>query len=262
MSNSFSIYQVDAFADTLFKGNPAAVCPLDKWIPDEKMQKIANENNLAETAFFVKEAEHYHIRWFTPTVEVALCGHATVATAHVMVQHLGIKDNPISFTCQSGNITVRLEKDLYILNFPSDYLTATEAPENLIQCLKVKPLEIYKGKYDYLVVLETEQQVKAIQPNWNDLALVETRGIIVTAPGTESDFASRFFAPRAGINEDPVTGSAHTTLVPYWSKKFNKTTLLAKQVSERGGTLYCQDLGDRTEIGGKAVTYLQGTLFI
>lgn len=257
-----TLYQIDAFADAVFKGNPAAVCPLTTWLPDEIMQKIAMENNLAETVYFVKEGSHYHIRWFTPTTEINLCGHATVAAAHVMHSYLGITDTHLSFTSKSGSLSVRKQNDLYVLNFPIDTILPVDVPAMAIEALGVAPKEAYKGISDYLLVYENETQLLDLVPNWNKLALVDTRGICVTAPGTTFDFVSRFFAPRFGINEDPVTGSAHTTLIPYWSKRLGKTKLLAKQVSSRGGVLYCTDLGNRTEIGGQAITYLKGTIFI
>jgi len=254
------IYQVDAFTDTIFKGNPAAICPLEKCIPDGLMQKIANENNLAETAFFVKEGEQYHIRWFTPTVEVDLCGHATVATVHVLKHHLGIGGTEFKFKSKSGLLTVRIEEDLYILNFPADSLEKVKVPNEFVEGLGAIPSETYKGKTDYLLVFDSAEQIRQFNPDWSLIAQVKARGICVTAKGEDCDFVSRFFAPQSGINEDPVTGSAHTTLVPYWSKKTGKTDFFARQISERGGELYCRNLGDRIEIGGKAVSYLEGTI--
>jgi len=256
------IYQVDAFTGTLFEGNPAAVCPLSSWLPNDLMQTIALENNLSETAFFVKEGDRYHIRWFTPEVEIALCGHATVATAHVMAQHLGIKDQVVRFTCLSGEIAVKLEKKLYVLDFPSRQLEPSAPPKDLYESIGRIPFQLLRANEDYLLVFENEEQIKTLEPNWSELVKVKARGIIVTAQGSESDFVSRFFAPAVGINEDPVTGSAHTALVPYWAKRLGKNKLFAKQLSKRGGLLYCEHKGERTEIGGEAVTYMQGSISV
>lgn len=256
------LYQVDAFTDTLFKGNPAAVCPLDSWLPDELMQGIALENNLSETAFFAKEGDHYRLRWFTPEVEIPLCGHATVATAHVMKQHLGISDSVLHFTCMSGEISVRLENGLYILDFPSRQTELAQAPSSLVKGLGKDPKAIYKAKDFYFAVYHQEDEVKSLTPDWAELAKVETHGIIVTSKGSDCDFVSRFFAPSIGINEDPVTGSAHTALTPYWAKELGMNKLVARQVSKRGGLLYCEHKGERTEIGGKAITYLQGSISV
>ena len=257
-----SLFKVDAFTDTLFKGNPAAVCPLEKWLPAETMQLIASENNLSETAFFIQEANNYNIRWFTPSVEVDLCGHATVATVHVLKKHLNSSENKFNFKSRSGDISVDVKDDLYILNFPSDQIDKVKVPVEFVEGLGAIPTETFKGKTDYLLVFDSEDQIKQFQPDWHLIKQVNARGVCVTTKGNNCDFVSRFFAPQCGINEDPVTGSAHTTLIPYWAKKLNKTELFAKQVSERGGTLYCKNLGERVEIGGKAITYLEGTITI
>jgi PhzF family phenazine biosynthesis protein len=254
------IYQVDAFTDHLFGGNPAAICPLESWLPEKTMQQIAAENHLSETAFFVREGSNYHIRWFTPTIEVDLCGHATVATAHVLHHHLGNKSTELSFDSKSGILPVQIKNDLYVLNFPADTIKATAIDSQLVESLGSWPLETYKGRTDYLLIFSSEKEIHDFQPDFAQLSQIKARGIIVTAPGDTVDFVSRFFGPQSGINEDPVTGSAHTTLVPYWSKRLNKNELIAKQVSTRGGELFLKNLGDRIEIGGKAKTYLIGEI--
>ncbi|HAS39625.1 MAG TPA: isomerase [Microscillaceae bacterium] len=260
------IYQVDAFADTVFKGNPAAIVPLkEDWLPDELMQKIAAENNLAETAYIIQRDGHYDIRWFTPAVEVDLCGHATLASAHIVLNMFHVKAKQVKFHSQrSGVLTVTKDKDQLILDFPTDTLTRVDLPEALVQGLGIVPVETYKGKTDYMLVFENQEQIEKLEPNFNWIAKVDARGIIVTAPGKdkEIDFVSRFFAPQSGINEDPVTGSAHTTLVPYWAEKLDKTDLTGHQISPRGGTLYCKYLGDRVKLGGKSALYLKGEILL
>lgn len=256
------IYQVDAFAGKVFSGNPAAVCPLNEWLPDELMQLIAMENNLAETAFITKEGNDYRIRWFTPTVEVDLCGHATLAAAHVLFNHLGYTNQQINFASRSGVLTVTRDNGLVTLNFPTDLIAQVEITESLIQGLNIQPREAYKGKTDYMFVYNNEQEIKYLAPDFRSLANVQARGIIVTAKGDEVDFVSRFFAPQSGIDEDPVTGSAHTSLIPYWSNALGKTTLQAIQLSKRKGYLTCKYLNERIEISGQAKTYLTGEIFI
>jgi PhzF family phenazine biosynthesis protein len=253
------IYQIDAFTDKVFKGNPAAVCPLESWIPKNLMQKIAMENNLAETAFFVTTSQGFEIKWFTPTVEIDLCGHATLATAHVLFEYLGYKADVIRFESNSGELLVRKEKDLLLLDFPTAQFEEIEAPDELLEALVVDPEEVFKG-FDYMLVLESEEEVMSVQPNFLRLAEIPTRGIIITAQGESVDFVSRFFAPRAGILEDPVTGSSHTLLIPYWAKTLGKNELTARQLSPRQGELFCNYLGNRVEIGGKARTYLVGEI--
>jgi PhzF family phenazine biosynthesis protein len=253
------IYQIDAFTDKVFKGNPAAVCPLESWIPKNLMQKIAMENNLAETAFFVPTSQGFEIKWFTPTVEIDLCGHATLATAHVLFEYLGYKADVIRFESNSGELLVRKEKDLLLLDFPTAQFEEIEAPDELLEALVVDPEEVFKG-FDYMLVLESEEEVMSVQPNFLRLAEIPTRGIIITAQGESVDFVSRFFAPRAGILEDPVTGSSHTLLIPYWAKTLGKNELTARQLSPRQGELFCKYLGNRVEIGGKARTYLVGEI--
>ena len=257
------IYQVDAFADELFGGNPAAVCPLEGWIADDLMQKIAGENNLSETVFLVPKGGVYEIRWFTPTVEVDLCGHATLAAAHILVRHLGFEgDEIIFYSPHSGKLPVRLEGERFVMNFPADEMKPVPPPGDLLESLNRIPMECYKGKTDYMLVFDNEQQVADLAPDFKQMSKVEARGIICTAPGGKVDFVSRFFGPQAGVDEDPVTGSAHTTLTPYWSARLKKKHLEVRQISKRGGTLYCTYLGDRVEIGGRAVTYLVGEIFV
>ncbi|EAY29667.1 PhzF family phenazine biosynthesis protein [Microscilla marina] len=260
------IYQVDAFADAVFKGNPAAVVTLEKdWLSDELLQNIAAENNLAETAYIIKRKDHYDIRWFTPATEVDLCGHATLASAHVILNLLEQKNKQVVFQShRSGTLTVTQNKEQLELDFPTDVLEKTDLPEALIQGFGVVPTEIWKGKTDYMLVFDTQDQVEALQPNFHWVARVEARGIIVTAPAkdTSIDFVSRFFAPQSGIDEDPVTGSAHTSLVPYWAKRLNKTTLVAHQVSPRGGIVHCQHQGERVKLAGKSSLYLEGNILL
>jgi PhzF family phenazine biosynthesis protein len=256
------IYQVDAFTDTLFSGNPAAVCPLDEWLPDEVMQKIAMENNLAETAFFVRNENEFSIRWFTPLVEVDLCGHATLASAHVIFNHLSWYSNSIAFMSRSGRLTITREGDLIRLNFPADIISQADPPELLLKSLNIEPLETYTGKTDFMLVLGSQQEVEILNPDYELMKKSGGRGVIVTAKGETVDFVSRFFAPQVGVNEDPVTGSAHTTLTPYWSEKLGKTELSALQLSKRKGHLWCKYMADRVEISGKAVTYLDGYIII
>lgn len=255
------IYQVDAFTDKLFGGNPAAVCILDNWLSDALMQSIGAENNLAETAFIVKNGAGYDIRWFTPAVEVDLCGHATLAAAHIVFTCLGHQSDEIVFySHRSGILKVKKNTDLLTLDFPVDVYAGIEPPELLGQALGVLPRETYKGKTDYMAVLSSQQEVEELKPDLAKLALLGERGVIVTARGEQVDFVSRFFAPQSGIDEDPVTGSAHTTLTPYWAKILGKDELKAIQVSARRGYLTCRNLGDRVAISGYAVTYLIGEI--
>ena len=259
------LYQIDAFTDRTFAGNPAAVCPLAEWLPAETMQAIAAENNLAETAFFVPQAGEggqYEIRWFTPAVEVELCGHATLASAHVLLRHLNFKGEEITFHSKSGPLRVRRQENGQLtLDFPSrPPLPLAVAPEGLLDGLGATPLQLLAGP-DLVALFNTEAEIRALQPNQEQLALVPYRAVIVTAPGSgDIDFVSRFFGPRVGVPEDPVTGSAHTTLIPYWAEKLGKTELRARQVSPRGGDLWCELRGDRVLISGHAVTYLKGEI--
>lgn len=253
------VYVVDAFTNKLFGGNPAAVCPLKEWLPDELMQKLGAENNLAETVFFVREGDHYRIRWFTPAVEVKLCGHATLASAHIMYTELGYTGDEILFDSLSGILKItRKAPGLYTLDFPLDTITPVAEAGDLLKALGVETGEVYKTSFDYLVVLPSQKEVEAVSPDLKELAKIKSRGVIVTAKGDEADFVSRFFGPQSGIDEDPVTGSAHTSLVAYWSKQLNKTELKAIQVSKRRGYLDCELKGDRVLMSGNAVTYMRG----
>lgn len=256
------IFQVDAFTSELFHGNPAAVVPLDEWLPDETMQSIALENNLSETAFFVREGDGYGLRWFTPTFEIDLCGHATLASAHVIFNVLKLEDTKISFRShKSGELAVEKNGDVLTLDFPSRPPVLCEAPEGLIEALGKAPKEIFKSR-DYFLVFENEQEILDLAPSFSKLAEMPTHAVIVTAPGETSDFVSRFFAPDAGINEDPVTGSSHCNLIPYWAERLGKNRLFARQVSARGGELYCELVGDRVKIGGNAVLYMTGEIYV
>lgn len=256
------IYQVDAFATEIFEGNPAAVCPLDRWLSDTSMQQIAMENNLSETAFFVKQGDgRYRLRWFTPTTEVDLCGHATLASAHVLFEHLDFSDDTIRFASNSGDLTVKRSGDRLTMNFPACKLNEASMPVQLEEAVGVPARELYKDT-DYLYVVESEEQVRKLDPDIRLMKKVKARGIIVTAPGEEFDFVSRFFAPAAGVDEDPVTGSAHTMLAPYWSRRLGKKDLVGRQVSSRGGTVYCEDEGDRVSLSGTARTFMEGRIEI
>jgi PhzF family phenazine biosynthesis protein len=253
------IYQIDAFASGLFRGNPAAICPLDKWLPDETMQAIAQENNLAETAYYVPAGPaRYGLRWFTPGAEVDLCGHATVATAAVIMSIRGESaGDSVLFDSKSGELGVTRDGELYALNFPSRPPQETNVDAGLVEALGAAPKLVLAAR-DYLCVFNTEADVRALNPNMEKLAKIDRFGFIATAPGSDCDFVSRFFAPAKGVPEDPVTGSSHTTLIPYWSEKLGKKRLFARQISRRGGELWCEDLGDRVKIAGRAVKYLEG----
>ncbi|MGI9542310.1 MAG: PhzF family phenazine biosynthesis protein [Cyclobacteriaceae bacterium] len=256
------IYQVDAFTNQLFRGNPAAVCPLETWLPNDILQNIALENNLSETAFYVKTGDRYHLRWFTPWVEVDLCGHATLATAFVIFHLNENISDPIYFDTLSGELIVS-KKDSYLtLDFPSDEMAEVSAPEELIGALNVTPSITFKGKTDYMLVVNSQREIEALSPDFGLLAKTPARAVIVTAPGEEVDFVSRVFAPNCGVNEDPVTGSAHTTLTPYWAKALGENDLRAKQLSARGGEIHCKYLGDRVALSGEAKLYLKGEIEI
>ena len=256
------LYQVDAFTKNVFKGNPAAVIPLESWLDVDTLQNIASENNLSETAYIVKNGETlYEIRWFTPTTEVDLCGHATLASAHVLFEHLDYSEDKVIFHSKSGELTVEKKDESYWMNFPSNPPVPIPVPKLLPDAIGSIP--IYTGvNTDLLVLLQDEKQVRTLRPDLNILERMEVRGIIITAPGDDVDFVSRFFAPSVGVPEDPVTGSAHTVLTPFWSKRLKKQNLEAYQVSERGGLLTCIQKGNRVEIGGDAVTYLVGNIRI
>ncbi len=252
-------FQVDAFTHQLFAGNPAGVCLLDQWLEDALLQKLAAENNQSETAFLVPTKTGYHLRWFTPTIEVDLCGHATLASAHIVFTVLDSKAQTVTLETRSGPLTVRRSGELLVMDFPARPATPAPAPVGLIEGLGATPREILKAR-DYLCIFDTEEEIRALHPRFDLLAKVDTLGIIASASAQSADFVSRFFAPRAGILEDPVTGSAHCTMVPYWSKKLGKKELIAHQLSPRGGELYCTDRGDRVLLAGYAATYLEGQL--
>jgi PhzF family phenazine biosynthesis protein len=259
----YKLYQVDAFTDKLFCGNPAAVCPLTEWLSDDMLQKIAMENNLAETAFYVKQDDRYEIRWFTPNVEVDLCGHATLAAAFVLFNCEGHSGDSINFySPRSGELRVSKRSDWLTLDFPVDVFHSIPISNEIVSCFDRQPLEAYKGKTDYMLVYEQESDIQDIKPQFEAISRLKARGVIITAKGEHVDFVSRFFAPQSGIIEDPVTGSAHTTLTPYWSEKLNKAEMSAIQISERKGYLQCKYLGDRVEINGQAKLYLAGEIYI
>ena len=255
------LYQIDAFADRPFTGNPAAVCPLDAWLPDNLMQAIAAENNLSETAFFVPEGEGYALRWFTPTTEVDLCGHATLAAAHVIFRFLAPLLRTVRFrTGKAGTLSVTREGDLLALYFPAPPPTPCPEPEGLAAALGRAPAAMLAARYD-LAVYDMPEEVAALAPDFAALARFDRPALIVTAPGRgEYDFVSRVFAPAFGIDEDPATGAAHCTLIPYWAARLGRTRLLARQVSRRGGTLHCDLRGERVTIAGRAVLYLEGRI--
>lgn len=255
------IYQVDAFADQVFRGNPAAVCPLDAWLADAAMQAIAAENNLSETAFFVRERTGFALRWFTPLAEVELCGHATLATAFVIATVLEPGRTEMVFSSASGPLAVARKGDLYELDFPALPPAPCARPAGLDAALGVAPRALLRAS-KYLALYDDAETVAALAPDMAALALLHPYGVIVSAPGADCDFVSRYFAPSYGIPEDPVTGSAHATLIPYWSQRLGRTRLDARQLSRRGGVLVCEDRGDRVGIGGRAVLYLAGTIAV
>ncbi|GHA55648.1 PhzF family phenazine biosynthesis protein [Pontibacter akesuensis] len=256
------LYQIDAFTDSIFGGNPACVVPLREWLPDELLLQIAKENAVAETAFFVETGDTVHLRWFTPEIEMDLCGHATLATAHALKTIRHYPKDSIVFETLSGALTVTTSKDMYTLDFPSRSPVPATLPNNIKNALSIQPKQVLKAR-DYVLVYETEQEIKNItidQQSFDQLNL-DPGGVVVTAKGTNCDFVSRFFTPQSSILEDPVTGSAHCSLIPYWSGQLHKKELTAMQLSERQGTLFCIDKGERVLISGKAKTYSIGTLW-
>ena len=252
-------YQVDAFATRAFEGNPAAVCPLEAWLDDGLLQAIAEENNLSETAFFVPSGEGFELRWFTPLREVDLCGHATLAAAHVLFEMLGYAGPAITFETRSGELIVQRKGARLEMNFPACPPSPCERSEILAQGLGQRPLEVLAAD-DYLAVFDSEATVRAIKPDMTLLGQLDLRGVIVTAPGSDVDFVSRFFAPKFGIPEDPVTGSAHCELAPYWAKQLGKNVLTARQVSKRGGNIGCELKTDRVILSGCAVTFMEADI--
>ena len=255
------IFQVDAFAEELFQGNPAAVIPLSSWMDENVMQKIADENNLSETAFFVKGNNEYHIRWFTPTTEVDLCGHATLASSFVIFNFIEENIQQIKFTSKRGNLFVSRKGDLITLDFPAVRPVEKELNQLVLDCFPVKPIKYFTGNFD-LVLFDSEEFIKNYEPDFELLKKLHQHGVIITAKGRDVDFVSRVFVPNEGINEDPVTGSAHTMLVPYWANVLNKKSLTAKQVSKRGGKLWLEDNNDRVLISGKAKLFFVGEIEI
>ncbi len=257
------IYQIDAFASKVFSGNPAAVCMLEAWPDDATLQAIADENNLSETAFLVGDGDGYGLRWFTPVTEVALCGHATLASAHVLFNCLGWPKNCIRFmTRWSGELAVAKRGDLLEMDFPARPAHGAATPAGLAEALGIAPVQVLGSAEDLLVVLDSEDEVAGVKPDFAALKRIQCRGVIVTAKGDSCDFVSRFFAPRFGIDEDPVTGSAHCVLIPYWAGVLRKNQLHALQISRRGGELFCANAGDRVKIAGKAALYLEGTITV
>ncbi len=255
------IYQVDAFAEKLFEGNPAAVCPLDEWLPDDVLQSIAAENNLSETAFFIPKGDCYDLRWFTPVGEVDLCGHATLASAHVIFSKLNPSLSKLLFQSRSGPLPVSRDGECLTLDFPAQPGTKCPTPELLENALGLTPIKCYRTS-DLMAVFDNQAQIEKMDPDFKLLKGIDARGIIVTAPGEETDFVSRFFSPRHNIDEDPVTGSAHCTLAPYWSQKLGTNNLTAKQLSKRTGILRCEIAGDRVLISGRTRLFLEGEIFV
>lgn len=261
MRMELPLFQVDAFADGLFSGNPAAICPLESWLPDATLQAIANENNLSETAFFVRNSHSFQLRWFTPACEVDLCGHATLASAYVLFHELNEPGDTLRFETKSGELTVRRDGDRLALDFPARPPQPIEPDPRLVTALGGSPMEILAAR-DYLVRYKTAEEVRQLAPDMELLKKIDRFAFIVTAPGADCDFVSRFFAPAKGVPEDPVTGSAHCTLIPYWARELNKNTLHARQIGRRGGELFCKLLGDRVEIAGQAKLFLRGKIWV
>jgi len=253
------LYQIDAFTKKVFSGNPAAVCPLEYWLEDDVLQKIADENNLSETAFFVKEDNSYKIRWFTPTSEVDMCGHATLASAYVLFEYLNFSKNEIIFNSKSGILKIKKENGRLEMDFPTQEIIKTAIPTNIYKAFNIEPIECFKSM-DYILVFENEEDIINAKPKFELLKSIDARGVIITAKSEKYDFVNRFFAPKVGIDEDPVTGSAFTQLSPYWSKIFNKSSFSAKQLSKRGGEVFCELKGSRVIISGYCKKYLEGII--
>jgi PhzF family phenazine biosynthesis protein len=256
-----SLYQIDAFTSKPFEGNPAAVCPLDEWLPDKLMQSIAQENNLSETAFFIPAGNGFHIRWFTPTSEVDLCGHATLASGYVLFNILGYKNDKVEFNSRSGILTVTKYNEWLVLNFPAQPPVICDIPEEIVKAFDAAPIECLRSE-DFIVVFGDEMEVESAKPDLEQLKKLDLRGVIITAKSSRYDFVARFFAPKFGVAEDPVTGSAYTQLAPYWASKIGSKRFNVKQVSSRGGELTCEMVDDRVLISGKAVSYLEGKIKI
>lgn len=257
------LYQIDAFTESVFHGNPACVVPLKTWLPDETLLKIARENAVAETAFFIDNGDRVHLRWFTPEIEMDLCGHATLATAHCLISILNYQRDRIIFETKSGDLTVDVKDGVYYMDFPSRIPEASTLPEIISRSLNIQPKEVFKAR-DYVLVYDSEEDVKNINIERSvfDLINLDPGGVIVTSAGTDSDFVSRYFTPQSSILEDPVTGSAHCSLIPFWSSRLGKDKLFARQISERGGQLYCENKNERVIVAGKAQTYSAGHFWI
>ena len=256
-----TLYQIDAFTNQVFSGNPAAVCPLEVWLPDSTLQAIAEENNLSETAYYVPMGSEFHIRWFTPASEVNLCGHATLAASYVIFELTGHPTNTITFTSRSGELIVHRNHDLLVMDFPSQPPSPCKMPQTLRNSLGKEPIEVLSAE-DYMAVYDEQDDILTIKPDFEKLKSLNLRGVIITAKGRNVDFVSRFFAPKFGIDEDPVTGSAHCELTPYWAKKLGKSQLIGKQLSPRGGIVQCELKGDRVLLSGKAVKYMEGQIIL
>jgi PhzF family phenazine biosynthesis protein len=257
----YTIYQVDAFAEKLFSGNPAAVIPLTEWLPDDLLLSISAENNLSETAYYVIKENSVEIRWFTPNTEVDLCGHATLATAYVLKTQENFSEELIPFySHRSGPLPVTSHGHLFTMSFPIDNLTEVELTNELLSTTNHKPVKAFKGKSDYMLIFNDQQEIEKLSPNLSAIEKLDARGLIVTAKGNDCDFVSRFFGPQCGVNEDPVTGSAHTSLTPYWAEQFGKNEHKAIQVSSRRGKLSCKLINERVEITGQAVLYMKGQI--
>jgi PhzF family phenazine biosynthesis protein len=254
-------YHIDAFANRVFAGNPAGVCFLDSWIEDSLLQSIAAENSVPETAFLVRKGNEYELRWFTPKVEIDLCGHGTLASAFAVFEYINPEARQVAFQTKSGRLTVERQGDLLMMDFPARRPNPCPPPAHIDEIMGIPPSQTLRAR-DLLVVYEKEDHVRGVKPDMERVAALDCFGVIATAPGKKSDFVSRFFAPAASIPEDPVTGSAHCTLIPYWSERLGKKELHAFQLSERGGELFCIDRGERVSIGGRAVAYLSGTIRI
>lgn len=252
-------YEIAAFTSRHFSGNPAGVCILNEWLPDHVMQAIAAENNLAETAFVIEREKYFDIRWLTPAIEIDLCGHATLAAAHVVFTYLGRRRDVVYFHSPSGELCVERMNDRLVLDFPSRPAAPCDPPAGLAEALGAEPTEVAKGR-DYLAVFDRHEDVAALVPDFEALARLDAQGVVVTAPGKDCDFVSRYFAPRAGIPEDPVTGSTHCVLIPYWSKRLGRKELRARQLSRRGGEVFCEDRGARVGIGGTVVLFMEGAI--
>ncbi len=256
------IYQVDAFTSKLFGGNPAAVVPLENWLDDETLQNIAAENNLSETAFFVKAGDHYDIRWMTPANEVPLCGHATLASAYIIFNFIEKNSSSVKFMSKSGELIVDKNGELLTLDFPTNKPHRIGITDKIRKCFDKEPLEVLQNGFYMLIVFDSEDYIKNYQPNFDLIKEIYPHGVIISSKGKDADFVSRMFAPNEGINEDPVTGSSHTVLIPYWAEKLGKKNFRALQVSRRGGELFCEYLGERVKISGSAKLFMSGNLFL